>query len=316
MKCQSCETENPDGANFCRGCGANLKEQAAERAQVQAHVEDGKPPAESATAAAPATPAEAQGAQASGQAAEKAQAQEQAQEQQPQQPQQPQAQGQTQAQAQQTQAQPQQAQTQAQTQFQAQPQQAQAQQQFQPQPQPSVNVKGEISKLQGKLDNSSSSLLRGRSLWDVVGICAVALMVVCFFLPSISGGSEQGSVTLSLSSLMSMAGSVSYTSSFSVLFLIYLFPAVCCFIDLVVTKNNSTRHVRLIVLGLLNMLLQSSISSISNLVPTLSLLSGFSADSAFLSLGIGFYLSMFASIVVIVVGAIEIYEAKKGKIAS
>ena len=173
------------------------------------------------------------------------------------------------------------------------------------QPKPSVDVKGEISKLQGKLDNSNSSFLKGRSLWDVVGLCAVILMAICFFLPALTASSSYGSSSVSPASLMSMAGSSAYTSSLSWLLLIYLFPAVCCAVDLLVTKENSTRHVRLIVLGLLNMLLQSSISSIGKFI------SSFGG-----ALGIGFYLSMFASLVVIAVGIIGIYEKKKGKIVS
>ena len=170
---------------------------------------------------------------------------------------------------------------------------------------PPVDVKGEISKLQGKLDNSNSSFLKGRSLWDVVGLCAVILMAICFFLPALTASSSYGSSSVSPASLMSMAGSSAYTSSLSWLLLIYLFPAVCCAVDLLVTKENSTRHVRLIVLGLLNMLLQSSISSIGKFI------SSFGG-----ALGIGFYLSMFASLVVIAVGIIGIYEKKKGKIVS
>ena len=170
---------------------------------------------------------------------------------------------------------------------------------------PSVDVKGEISKLQGKLDNSNSSFLKGRSLWDVVGFCAVILMIICFFLPALTASSYYGTSSVSPSSLMSMAGSNSYTSSLSWLLLIYLFPAVCCAIDLFVTSENSTRHVRLIVLGLLNMLLLSSFSGIAKLI------SSFGG-----ALGVGFYLSMLASLVIIAVGIIGIYEKKKGNIVS
>ena len=167
---------------------------------------------------------------------------------------------------------------------------------------PQVDVKGEISKLQGKLDNSNSSFLKGRSLWDVVGLCATALMAICFFLPALTASSYYGTSSMSPASLMSMASSSSYTSSFSWLLLIFLFPAVCCAIDLLVTKENSTRHVRLIVLGLLNILLQSSISSIAKFI-----------NSFGGSLGVGFYLSIVASLVIIAVGIIGIYEKNKGK---
>ena len=167
---------------------------------------------------------------------------------------------------------------------------------------PQVDVKGEISKLQGKLDNSNSSFLKGRSVWDVVGLCATALMAICFFLPALTSSSYSGTNSLSPASLMSITGSSSYTSSFSWLLLIYLFPAVCCAIDLLVTKENSTRHVRLIVLGLLNILLQSSISSMAKFI-----------NSFGGSLGVGFYLSIVASLVIIAVGIIGIYEKKKGK---
>lgn len=178
-----------------------------------------------------------------------------------------------------------------------------------------MDVKGGISNLQGKLDNSSSSLLRGRSLWDIVGVCAAALMVLCFFLPAASSTSDQVTASFSLASLMSMAGSFSYTSSFSALFFIYLFPPILCLIDLLVTKENSTRHVRLIVFAVMNMLLQSSISSVAGVASSMSSLFGISSSSSLMSLGIGFYLSIFASIVMVVVGILGIYEKKKGRIA-
>lgn len=286
MKCQSCETENPDGANFCRGCGARLGEQAA--ASAAAPEPEEKQEAVEQTSAVDAVPAQ-EAEPAAETVSEPAPAQAQQQVQQPQ--------------AQQAQPQPQ-----------AQAQQAQAQVPPQ-QPQPSVDVKGGISNLQGKLDNSSSSLLRGRSLWDIVGVCAAALMVLCFFLPAASSISDQVSASFSLASLMSMAGSFSYTSSFSALFLIYLFPPVLCLIDLIVTKENSTRHVRLIVFAVMNMLLQSSISSVAGTASSMSSLFGLSSSSSLMSLGIGFYLSMFASIVIIVVAILGIYEKKKGRIA-
>ena len=295
MKCQSCKTENPDGANFCRGCGTKLEAQAAAAAAVPEPAEE-KKAAEAvetvpAADAAPAQPAETASEPAPETKPESAPAQTQ-------QAQQTQAQVPPQQQAQQTQAQPQ---------AQVPPQQTQAH--------PSVDVKGGISNLQGKLDNSSSSLLRGRSLWDIVGVCAAALMVLCFFLPAASSTSDQVTASFSLASLMSMAGSFSYTSSFSALFFIYLFPPILCLIDLLVTKENSTRHVRLIVFAVMNMLLQSSISSVAGVASSMSSLFGISSSSSLMSLGIGFYLSIFASIVMVVVGILGIYEKKKGRIA-
>ena len=306
MKCQSCETENPDGANFCRGCGTKLEAQAAAAAAVPEPAEE-KKAAEAvetvpAADAAPAQPAETAFEPAPETKPESAPAQTQ-------QAQQTQAQVPPQQQAQQAQVPPQQQaqQTQAQPQAQVPPQQTQAH--------PSVDVKGGISNLQGKLDNSSSSLLRGRSLWDIVGVCAAALMVLCFFLPAASSTSDQVTASFSLASLMSMAGSFSYTSSFSALFFIYLFPPILCLIDLLVTKENSTRHVRLIVFAVMNMLLQSSISSVAGVASSMSSLFGISSSSSLMSLGIGFYLSIFASIIMVVVGILGIYEKKKGRIA-
>ena len=306
MKCQSCETENPDGANFCRGCGTKLEAQAAAAAAVPEPAEE-KKAAEAvetvpAADAAPAQPAETASEPAPETKPESAPAQTQ-------QAQQTQAQVPPQQQAQQAQVPPQQQaqQTQAQPQAQVPPQQTQAH--------PSVDVKGGISNLQGKLDNSSSSLLRGRSLWDIVGVCAAALMVLCFFLPAASSTSDQVTASFSLASLMSMAGSFSYTSSFSALFFIYLFPPILCLIDLLVTKENSTRHVRLIVFAVMNMLLQSSISSVAGVASSMSSLFGISSSSSLMSLGIGFYLSIFASIIMVVVGILGIYEKKKGRIA-
>ena len=302
MKCQSCETENPDGANFCRGCGTKLEAQTAAATAASEPAEE-KKAAEavetvSAADAVPAQPAETASEPAPETKPESAPAQTQ-------QAQQTQAQVPPQQQTQQAQVPPQQAQ--AQPQAQVPPQQAQAH--------PSVDVKGGISNLQGKLDNSSSSLLRGRSLWDIVGVCAAALMVLCFFLPAASSTSDQVTASFSLASLMSMAGSFSYTSSFSALFFIYLFPPILCLIDLLVTKENSTRHVRLIVFAVMNMLLQSSISSVAGVASSMSSLFGISSSSSLMSLGIGFYLSIFASIVMVVVGILGIYEKKKGRIA-
>ena len=302
MKCQSCETENPDGANFCRGCGTKLEAQTAAATAASEPAEE-KKAAEAvetvpAADAVPAQPAETASEPAPETKPESAPAQTQ-------QAQQTQAQVPPQQQTQQAQVPPQQAQ--AQPQAQVPPQQAQAH--------PSVDVKGGISNLQGKLDNSSSSLLRGRSLWDIVGVCAAALMVLCFFLPAASSTSDQVTASFSLASLMSMAGSFSYTSSFSALFFIYLFPPILCLIDLLVTKENSTRHVRLIVFAVMNMLLQSSISSVAGVASSMSSLFGISSSSSLMSLGIGFYLSIFASIVMVVVGILGIYEKKKGRIA-
>ena len=304
MKCQSCETENPDGANFCRGCGTKLEAQTAAATAASEPAEEKK--AAEAVETVPA--ADAVPAQETKPASELEPAPETKPESAPaqtQQAQQTQAQVPPQQQAQQAQVPPQQAQ--AQPQAQVPPQQAQAH--------PSVDVKGGISNLQGKLDNSSSSLLRGRSLWDIVGVCAAALMVLCFFLPAASSTSDQVTASFSLASLMSMAGSFSYTSSFSALFFIYLFPPILCLIDLLVTKENSTRHVRLIVFAVMNMLLQSSISSVAGVASSMSSLFGISSSSSLMSLGIGFYLSIFASIVMVVVGILGIYEKKKGRIA-
>ena len=304
MKCQSCETENPDGANFCRRCGTKLEAQAAAATAASEPAEEKKAaeavetvPAADAVPAQETKPAsEPEPVPAAKSEPAPAQAQQQT----------PQAQ---------TQVPPQQAQqTQAQVPPQQQAQQAQVPPQ-QAQAHPAVDVKGGISNLQGKLDNSSSSLLRGRSLWDIVGVCAAALMVLCFFLPAASSTSDQVTASFSLASLMSMAGSFSYTSSFSALFFIYLFPPILCLIDLLVTKENSTRHVRLIVFAVMNMLLQSSISSVAGVASSMSSLFGISSSSSLMSLGIGFYLSIFASIVMVVVGILGIYEKKKGRIA-
>lgn len=309
MKCQSCKTENPDGANFCRGCGTKLEAPAAAAAAAPESAEEKK--AASATASEPEEEKKAVEAVETAPVADAVSAQpaKTASEPAPEIKPEP-APAQTQP-AQQTQAQvpPQQQaqQTQAQPQAQVPPQQTQAH--------PSVDVKGGISNLQGKLDNSSSSLLRGRSLWDIVGVCAAALMVLCFFLPAASSTSDQVTASFSLASLMSMAGSFSYTSSFSALFFIYLFPPILCLIDLLVTKENSTRHVRLIVFAVMNMLLQSSISSVAGVASSMSSLFGISSSSSLMSLGIGFYLSIFASIVMVVVGILGIYEKKKGRIA-
>lgn len=190
-----------------------------------------------------------------------------------------------------------------------------------PQPtaaQPQVDFKGEISKLQGKLDNTNSSFLKGRSLWDVVGLCAVVLMIVSFFLPVLKASSTYtGTISVSLMSLMSMMGTSSYTSSFSMLVLVYLFPAVCCALDLLITKENSTRHIRLIILGVLNFFLASSISGVVKLGSSVSeLASAFSSSAnGAIQLGIGYYLSVIGSVVIIAIGIVGIYEKKKGKIA-
>lgn len=165
---------------------------------------------------------------------------------------------------------------------------------------PATDERSDFSKLHGKPDNSNSTLLKERSIWDVVGLCAAILMAICFFLPALTASTFSGTSSVSLASLMSLAGSSSYTSSLSWLLLIYLFPAVCCAIDLLVTKENSSRHVRLIVLGLLNMLLQSSILPIGKFI------SSFGG-----SLGIGFYLNMLASLVIIAVGIMGIIERQK-----
>ena len=269
MFCSKCGKELPDNAKFCGSCGTNVDDTWQASQATPATQPITQPANQNQASASASSPSPSASGKASAGASNFTQ--------------------------QATQAAP----------FTQSAQAAQSTQQATQAQKSSVDFKGEVSKLQGKLDNSNSTFLKGRSIWDIVGMCAVVLMIICFFLPAISATTILGTTTVSPASLMSLAGSSSYTSSFAGLMLIYLFPAVFCAVDLIITKENSSRHVRLIVLGLLNILLQSSISSIAEII-----------NSAGGSLGVGFFLNIFASLVVIAIGIIGIYEKKKGNIVS
>lgn len=180
-------------------------------------------------------------------------------------------------------------------------------------PKPSVDVKAEISKLQGKLDNSNSSFLKGRSIWDVIGLCAVALMVLGFFLPFETFAAKGiGAGDISLAKIVSLSEDIPPLA----FFFIYLAPAVCCVFDLIVTKENSTRHPRLIIMGIFGLCFEVLIDAIGEKCADLSsFVNSLGITSTKASLGIGFYLILIASVVIIIVGIIGIVEKKKGKIA-
>ena len=188
----------------------------------------------------------------------------------------------------------------------AQQQQAYAQPQVQAQAPTSVStgekVKGEVNRLQGKLDNSNVAFFKGRSVWDVCGMISVALMVLCLFIPIVMYSSTYtGNRFISIISMVTS----NYTSAPLVMVLVSLIPPAFGAFDVLVTKENSTRHIRLIACGAINLILCFAFSGL------IGIFGLFMSSTPF----IGFYLGIIASLMMIGVGAIGVYESKKEKIA-
>lgn len=178
--------------------------------------------------------------------------------------------------------------------------------------QASAKVAGGISDLQSKLDNSNSTILKGRSFWDLVGLGAVVLILICFFLPEVQGVElPQGMMNFSFSSLMAYMGSYSQSARFSNVLLIFLLPAALAAIDLLVIRENSSRHIRLIIWGVVSIAFQMPISSLIDLAKTYSY-----SSVATVSLGAGYYLWIFASLVLIVVGIVGVVQRFNSKSAA
>ena len=175
-----------------------------------------------------------------------------------------------------------------------------------------AKVAGGISGLQSKLDNSNASFLKGRSIWDMVGLGAVVLIVICFFLPEIQGIElPQGMMNFSFSALMSFMGSYSESARFSGVLLLFLLPAVLAAVDLLVIKENSSRHIRLIIWGVVSIAFQMPVSSLIDLAKTYNY-----SGIATVSLGAGYYLWIFASLVLIAVGIIGLVQRFNSKSAA
>ncbi|MDO4842855.1 MAG: zinc ribbon domain-containing protein [Phoenicibacter congonensis] len=167
-----------------------------------------------------------------------------------------------------------------------------------------AKVASGISGLQSKLDNSNASFIRGRSIWDIVGFTAVVLIVISFFLPEIQGIElPQGMMNFSLSTLMAFMGSYSQSAQFSGVLLIFLLPAALAAVDLLVVKENSSRHIRLIIWGVVSIASQMPAPALIDFAKTNNV-----SDAAALSLGTGYYLWIFASLVLIAVGIIGIVQ--------
>ena len=181
-------------------------------------------------------------------------------------------------------------------------QQAQPQAQVQPSVPASEKVKGEVNRLQGKLDNSNVAFFKGRSVWDVCGMISVALMVLCLFIPIVMYNS-----TFTANRYISIISMVTsnYSSAPLVMLLASLIPPAFGAFDVLVTKENSTRHIRLIACGAINLILCFAFSGL------IGIFGLFMSSTPF----IGFYLGVIASLMMIGVGAVGIYESKKGKIA-
>ncbi len=180
--------------------------------------------------------------------------------------------------------------------------QPQVQAQQKPSVPPSETMKKEVARLQSKLDNSNVKLIQGWSVWDVCGMISVALMILCLFIP-VASYSSTWTATRYISIISILTSS--YVSAPFAIFIAYLIPPVFGAYDVLMTKENSTRNVRLIALGVISIILSSSISGVAGIA------------GLFLSanLFIGFYLNIIAALIMIAVGIIGIYEEKKGKIA-
>ena len=141
-------------------------------------------------------------------------------------------------------------------------------------------------------------------VWDIVGLIATGAMFIAFFLPSLIAKNAfvTTSTSISIAQLFSEASANSYTKDFSMLLLIYLVPAVCCALDFLIRKENSSRYIRLIVIAVLNIMIQSSVSGVGKL------LSSFGSAT----LGAGYYVSVVSSVAIIIV-AIGAMIAKNQK---
>ena len=186
----------------------------------------------------------------------------------------------------------------------AQPSQAsQAQQTAQEQVGKAVaSVQAQVDKLQQKIDSSNSTAIKGRDAWDIIGLIGVICMLLGFCVPSVTMSSSWSGASygMSLVQLFINAWSTSYSHKYAYFLLMYLFPACFCTFDLLIVEENALRHLRLIIMGAFNILLQTSISDVGGL---LSFVGG--------TLSIGYYLNVIGSVIVIVVGIVGILNAKK-----
>ena len=187
-------------------------------------------------------------------------------------------------------------------QFNQQVQAAQPQAQPKPSVPPSETVKKEVTRLQTKLDNSDVGFFKGRSVWDICGMISVALMVLCLFIPvAFYSSTFTGTRYISILSIVTS----SYVSSSFAIFIAFLVPPLFGAYDVLMPKENSTRHVRLIALGVFSIILSTSVSGVAGIAGL------FMSANLF----VGFYLNIIAALIMIAVGVIGIFEEKKGKIA-
>lgn len=165
-----------------------------------------------------------------------------------------------------------------------------------------VNCK--LDELQAKIDASNAKVIKGRRALDVIGLVCAALMALCFFLPFADCSAVGNRATVSIFSMMVELSNSPYFSSAATFCLVFLFPTALAFIDLLMTKNNSSRHVRLIFTAVLNIILFASLKSLFSLFNTLLTVA---------VMTVGFYLAILVSIALIVVEAYEIYLESKSQ---
>jgi hypothetical protein len=149
-------------------------------------------------------------------------------------------------------------------------------------------AKDKIGDLQSKLDNSNNKFLKGKTVLDIAGLVAVAGMIISVFFPWIDVKLTYSNWTfvsqsysvLNISDLAALSSSLSgITSTISLLFFL---PLVYALMDLLMIKENSTRHVRLIVTSVFNFVLIGFVgSAISMLGTGVSLAAGFYLDCLF-----------------------------------
>ena len=163
-------------------------------------------------------------------------------------------------------------------------------------------VNDKLNEIQCKIDNSNAKVIKGRRALDVIGLVCACVMALCFFLPVAHCASFGGKATVSIFSMMVEFSNSSYLSGAAFLCMTFLFPIALAFVDLLMTENNSSRHVRLICTSVLNIIMLASLRSIFSLLNSL-----FSVAT----MSVGFYLSILASIALIVVEAYEIYLVNK-----
>ena len=169
-----------------------------------------------------------------------------------------------------------------------------------------VQARDKISEFQRKLDESDNKFLKGRSVLDIAGLIVVAGMLFSLFMPwvdiSLSYSSwtfvSQSYSVLNISELTSLSSGLSGATN--AVIILYFLPIVYALVDLLVVKENSSRHIRLIVTSIFNFVLIGFIGTIVSML------------GSSVSLAAGFYVACLFTLGLAIVGLVGIIQ-KAGK---